>query len=104
MPRNTEPLDLSTVLTAVYGRVVCPADSPLCMFDLLLMDNQVLMLPTVTVALHSFCHWTETLYTSFCCHCFHGVIYYVSLHLPWPFDNYLTYYLTHFDVRWSEEG
>jgi len=46
-PRTTEPLDLSSVLAAVEGRVVCPADSQLCTFDLILLDNGVLMLTTV---------------------------------------------------------
>jgi len=44
MPRTTEPVDLSTVLAAVEGRVVCPADSQLCTFHLILVDNEVLML------------------------------------------------------------
>ena len=44
MPRTTEPLDLSSVLAAVEGRVVCPADDRLCTFDLFLLDNEVLTL------------------------------------------------------------
>jgi len=43
-PRTAEPLDLSTVLAAVEGRVVCPANNQLCMFDLILLDNEVLTL------------------------------------------------------------
>ena len=41
-PRTAEPLDLSTVLAAVEGRVVCPTDNQLCTFDLILIDNEVL--------------------------------------------------------------
>ena len=41
-PRSAQPLDLSTVLLAVDGRVVCPADTPLCTFHIRLFDNEVL--------------------------------------------------------------
>ena len=42
MPRTTEPRDLSTVLAAVEGRIVCPADNRLCTLHLVLIDNEVL--------------------------------------------------------------
>ena len=46
-PRTAEPLDLSTVLATVEGRVVCPADNRLCTFDLVLIDNEVWTLTTI---------------------------------------------------------
>ena len=44
VPRTAEPRDLSTVLEAVQGRVVCPASNRLCSFHLNFIDNEVLML------------------------------------------------------------
>ena len=45
-PRSTQPLDISVVLDAVEGRVVCPAERQLCTFQLTLIDNEVFNLLT----------------------------------------------------------
>ena len=40
-PRTAQPVDLSSVLMSVDGRVVCPANSRLCTFHLVFVDNKV---------------------------------------------------------------